>query len=245
MAGTQIQRRRGTTAEHATFTGAVGEVTIDTTKKTTVVHDGATAGGLPQAREDLSNITIASLTAKTTPVDADLALIGDSAAANAPKKLTFANLWVWIQSKLASPGAIGGTTPAEVTGTNITATGNLLANGASSLVGYGTGAGGTVTQATSKSTAVTLNKPTGRITMNAEALAANTAVGFNLTNSLIAAADVVLVSVAAGYATDYSYRCWSEGTATTNRRIVIENRTAGSLSEAVVLNFAIIKGAST
>jgi hypothetical protein len=49
---TALQLRRGTTSDHATFTGAVGEVTIDTTKKVAVVHDGATAGGIPQARAD-------------------------------------------------------------------------------------------------------------------------------------------------------------------------------------------------
>ena len=48
---TQVQLRRGTTAEHATFTGAVGEVTVDTTKDTVVVHDGSTAGGIPLALE--------------------------------------------------------------------------------------------------------------------------------------------------------------------------------------------------
>lgn len=47
MAGTQVQRRRGTTAEHATFTGAVGELTVDLNKKTVVVHDGVTPGGNP------------------------------------------------------------------------------------------------------------------------------------------------------------------------------------------------------
>jgi len=46
----QIQLRRGTTAEHATFAGAVGEVTVDTTKDTLVVHDGATNGGYPLAK---------------------------------------------------------------------------------------------------------------------------------------------------------------------------------------------------
>lgn len=44
---TQIQLRRGTTAQHAAFTGAAGEVTVDTTKNTVVVHDGSTAGGHP------------------------------------------------------------------------------------------------------------------------------------------------------------------------------------------------------
>lgn len=46
-----IQLRRGTTAEHSTFTGLVGEVTVDTTKDTIVVHDGTTAGGVPLAKE--------------------------------------------------------------------------------------------------------------------------------------------------------------------------------------------------
>ena len=44
----QKQSRRGTTTQHASFTGADGEVTVDTTKKTLVVHDGATAGGIAQ-----------------------------------------------------------------------------------------------------------------------------------------------------------------------------------------------------
>jgi hypothetical protein len=48
---TVLQLRRGTTAEHSTFTGAVGEVTVDTTKDSVVVHDGATAGGVPLATE--------------------------------------------------------------------------------------------------------------------------------------------------------------------------------------------------
>ena len=41
----QVQFRRGTTAQHTTFTGALAEVTVDTDKKTLVVHDGTTAGG--------------------------------------------------------------------------------------------------------------------------------------------------------------------------------------------------------
>lgn len=45
-----IQLRRGTTAQHASFTGLVGEVTVDTDKDTIVVHDGVTAGGYPLAK---------------------------------------------------------------------------------------------------------------------------------------------------------------------------------------------------
>ena len=46
----RIQFRRGTTAEHTVFVGAPGELTIDTTKKTVVVHDGVTPGGFPASR---------------------------------------------------------------------------------------------------------------------------------------------------------------------------------------------------
>lgn len=49
---TQVQNRRGTTAEHSTFTGAAGELTVDITKRTVVVHDGTTAGGSPLLREN-------------------------------------------------------------------------------------------------------------------------------------------------------------------------------------------------
>ena len=53
---TQVQNRRGTTAEHSTFTGAVGELTVDTTKDVVVVHDGSTAGGFPMLRQDQANL---------------------------------------------------------------------------------------------------------------------------------------------------------------------------------------------
>jgi len=70
---TQVQFRRGTTAEHSTFTGAVGEVTVDTTKDTAVVHDGSTAGGIPLAREaDIPTITAF---AETILDDADAATV--------------------------------------------------------------------------------------------------------------------------------------------------------------------------
>lgn len=53
-----VQRRRGTTLEHSFFAGLVGEITVDTTKNTLVVHDGTTLGGYPLAREsDLKNVT--------------------------------------------------------------------------------------------------------------------------------------------------------------------------------------------
>ena len=53
---TILQLRRGTTAEHSSFTGAEGEVTINTTKDTLVVHDGLTQGGFEIALADGSNV---------------------------------------------------------------------------------------------------------------------------------------------------------------------------------------------
>ena len=107
-------------------------------------------------------------------------------------------------------------------------------------IGYAAAAQGTVTQATDKSTGVTLNKSAGQITMNAAALGATTNVAFVLTNSLLSAKDVVIVNVAGGTAATTSYNCWVSGHAAGSATIVLRNITAGSLSEAVVLNFAII-----
>jgi ribulose 1,5-bisphosphate synthetase/thiazole synthase len=49
---TQVQFRRGTTTQHASFTGAQGEITVDIDKKTAIIHDGATVGGIELARAD-------------------------------------------------------------------------------------------------------------------------------------------------------------------------------------------------
>ena len=56
-----LKLRRGTTTQHASFTGAEGEVTVDTTKDTAVVHDGSQAGGRPLAREDMNNVSGANI----------------------------------------------------------------------------------------------------------------------------------------------------------------------------------------
>lgn len=107
-------------------------------------------------------------------------------------------------------------------------------------IGYGTGAQGTVTQATSKSTGVTLNKSAGQITMNGAALAAGVAVSFTLTNSLISAKDVIILTIGSG-ATATAYTVYVSSMAAGSAVITLRNLTAAtSLSEAVVVNFAII-----
>jgi hypothetical protein len=112
-------------------------------------------------------------------------------------------------------------------------------------IGYGTtaGVGGTVTQATSKATGVTLNKITGAVTMHAASLAANTAVTFTLTNSTIEADDLVIVHRKSG-GTGGAYAIGCDSIAAGSCVISVRNETAGALAEAVVLSFAVIKGAT-
>ncbi|TIW97186.1 MAG: hypothetical protein E5V45_17205 [Mesorhizobium sp.] len=106
-------------------------------------------------------------------------------------------------------------------------------------MGYATGAGGTVTQATSKSTGVTLNKITGQITMNNAALAAGTIVSFVLTNSAIAATDILVLNhISAGTPGSYSLNARAAAGSAT---IDVRNNTAGSLSEAIVISYAVVK----
>jgi hypothetical protein len=117
--------------------------------------------------------------------------------------------------------------------------GGLLAAGTVG-VGYATGAGGTVTQITSKSTGVTLNKTCGQITMQAAALAAGAKIAFTVTNSTVAATDVVVVNVVSG-GTANAYRANVVAVAAGSFAVAIENITAGSLSEAPVIGFAVVK----
>ena len=127
-------------------------------------------------------------------------------------------------------------------GDDVSSTGSILSSHATKGIGYSTGAGGTVTQATNKATGVTLNKVTGLITMNNAALAADTTVTFTLTDSAIAATDTITLQHNSG-GTAGAYTITAQpaaGSAT----ISVRNITAGSLSEAIVIRFTVIKSVS-
>jgi len=115
---------------------------------------------------------------------------------------------------------------------------------ASEEIGYSAGAQGTVTQATSKSTAVTLDKSAGRITMNNASLSTATNATFVLNNSTISANDAVILTISGGQATAGSYNVFANALSTGQVSITLRNISGGSLSEAVVINFAIIHCAS-
>ena len=111
-------------------------------------------------------------------------------------------------------------------------------------IGYSAAAQGTVTQATDKSTAVTLNKSMGRITMNAASLATATNATFTLNNSTISANDCVILTISGGQATAGSYNVFANSLATGSVSITLRNISGGTLSEAVVINFCVIHGAA-
>ena len=113
---------------------------------------------------------------------------------------------------------------------------------AGSLVGPTTG--GTVTQSSNKSTGVTLNTESGQITMNDAALAAAAEVSFTVTNSKVAATDVV-VACHGSAGTAGSYLVNANAIAAGSFAVTVSNVSGGSLSEAIVINFVALKGASS
>ena len=116
-----------------------------------------------------------------------------------------------------------------------------ITNGMTTL-GYTTGAGGAVTQATSKSTGVTLNNVTGAITLNGAALTNGSTATFTVTNSAIGANDNVVINHKSG-GTLGGYGVKVHSIAAGSFKISVKNESGGDLSEAPVLQFSIIGGA--
>jgi len=110
-------------------------------------------------------------------------------------------------------------------------------------IGYAPAAQGTVTQLTSKSTAVTLDKSAGRITMNNASLTTATNATFTLNNALISANDTVILTISGGQTTPGSYNVFANALSTGSVSITLRNISGGTLSEAVVINYCIIHGA--
>jgi hypothetical protein len=127
---------------------------------------------------------------------------------------------------------------------NLVQAGSVLVSSTSGLgFAAGGGAGGTVTQSSSKSTGVTLNKASGAITMNGAALAAGTIVSFVLTDSAIAATDTLILNhISGGTPGSYTLNAQAAaGSATIN----VRNASSAALSEAIVIEFTVIKGVTS
>ena len=115
-----LKLRRGTTSDHSSFTGAEGEVTVDTTKDTLVVHDGSTQGGTPLAKESaviavIDEDNMATNSATRPPSQQSVKAYVDTADAT--------------KAPLASPALTG-----TATAVNLTLSGNLTVNGTTTTV---------------------------------------------------------------------------------------------------------------
>lgn len=122
-------------------------------------------------------------------------------------------------------------------------TGNPGADGVrtgTTVFGYATGAGGVATQPTNKTTAVTLNKLTGDITMASGALAAGAIATFVLNNNTVAVGDLIVTAHHSG-GTVGPYLINGRVTGAGACSIAVRNTSAASLNEAPVLKFAVIK----
>ena len=152
-----LKLRRGTTTQHGSFTGAEGEVTIDTTKDTAVVHDGAQAGGRPLAREDMTNVSSTTIAGR---LDNDSIAVSKIAAGTLPSDVKIQDANVSGNLTIESADIVDGTivnadvnASAAIAGTKISpdfgsqniATTGTLGSGAISTTGLFTISSGTPT----------------------------------------------------------------------------------------------------
>ena len=138
-------------------------------------------------------------------------------------------------------GSYIGLPAAPVNSTSVVATGALTSSSATAGLGYATGAGGAVTQATNRTTGVTLNKVCGAITTDAASLAAGAEATFTVTNSTVAATDTVLVCLKTPSATGLSLPFVST-VAAGSFDITLTNLHASTAdTSASVINFVVVK----
>ena len=175
----------------------------------------------------------------------DFVALENYTTANAGSSLKFYTSPIGAVTKTLSANVTANVTtfPAvvSVTGNVLTNAGNVLVNGGTGGLGYTAGAGGTVAQSGNKTGGVTLNKQSGEITMQNTNLAAATIVSFVLTNSTIGANDLLVLQHQSGGtlgAYTLNAAC-AAGSAT----IYVRNNTAGTLGEALVIRYAVVKGA--
>lgn len=154
-----------------------------------------------------------------------------------------ANLATAVTDETGSGALVFANTPTLVTpnigaatGTSLAATGLIKSSSSSAGIGYATGAGSTVTQGTSRTTGVTINAVSGAITLVSAAGSA-TAASFTVTNSAVAATDVIILNQKSG--TD-KYDLLVTTVAAGSFEITFRT-TSGTTTEQPVINFAVIK----
>jgi hypothetical protein len=201
----------------------------------------------------MATIAISALPVATAQAGADVLPIVQ-AATTTTKQLSITNLFTSPALVTPALGTVASgnisactstnmvlTTPVigAATGTSLAATGAITSSGTAGI-GYVIGAGGAITQGTSRTTGVTLNKTTGSITLFSAAGSA-TAATFTVTNSTVAANDVIILNQKSG--TDL-YDLMVTAVAAGSFNITFRT-TSGVTTETPVFSFAVIKGAIT
>jgi len=154
-----------------------------------------------------------------------------------------------ISDETGSGSLVFGTSPTLTTpnigaaiGTSLTATGAIKSSSSSAGIGYTTGAGNAIVQLTSKTTGVTINNVCGKITTHNATLSAGAEAKFTVTNSAVAATDVVAVSIVSnGGSASGTYIIAVTAVAAGSFDLTISNVSALSPGDAIVINFAVIK----
>jgi hypothetical protein len=188
-------------------------------------------------------ITVADALAQTVTITVSAQTVGAEALtipdfAGVADTFVFTTLAQTLSNKTFVAPVLG-----VATGTSLQVTGLLKSSSPSAGLGYATGAGGTGTQGTSKATTTTLSPSAcicGTVTTHNASLNAATIVSFDVTNASVVATDLIVINHLSG---------GTLGSYTVNARagagkftVDIRNNTAGSLGEALVLAFAVIKG---
>lgn len=168
---------------------------------------------------------------------------GTAASTNQPFVSSGGSYWTTFSNVMSDVGTTNVFNIPNLIPSLVTA-GLIKSSSSSAGIGYATGAGGTVTQLTSKSTGVTINKTTGQIVTFNTSMGAGVEMVFTVTNSTVAATDVVIVNMASGGTTG-SYLFSVSAVTAGSFDITISNASAGTLVEALTLNFAVIKGVTT
>lgn len=220
-------------------------ITAPATSATLTIADGKTAtinNTLTFAGTDSTTMTFPSTSATIARTDAANTFTGTQTIG--------ALVATTINGHTFTAGSSVFTGTAGQTYTFPSTTGTLAKAGANSditsllgitgTMGYATGAGGTATQATDKTTTVIINKICGEIIMNAQNMLAGESKIFTVSNSLVAADDFPFAIIKSG-ATTNSYSLDIVGVSAGGFNIQLHNFSAGALAEAVVLSFVVLK----
>lgn len=212
--------------------------TLDTNGNLVLAPNGT--GSVVIAKADITGGAISGIT--------DLAVAdggtGASTASDARTNLGLGTIATQDANSIAITGGSISGVSFSGTFTGITSITSLSFK-ATEDIGFTTGNGGTVTQITSRTTGVTLNAPTGQITLVAASIPGLDSQEFTLTNSYIAATDIVLVTFASGLTADH-YDVTVTATAAGSCKISIHNvNNSATPTDTPVINFAVFKGVNS